>query len=137
MLEIEDLHAFYSRSHVVQGVSLRVEAGEGVGLVGHNGVGKTTTLKAIMGMGPRTAGRIAFAGRELRGPAHRRARLGLGFVPDAEAVFVVDRLTDERLRKTWRNTLRDWTVQAAAGLEKVTSGDSVPAVPAPSEARML
>jgi ABC-type branched-subunit amino acid transport system ATPase component len=97
LLEIEDLHAFYGRSHVVQGVSLRVEAGEGVGLVGHNGVGKTTTLKAIMGMGPRTAGRIAFAGRELRGPAHRRARLGLGFVPDAEAVFA-DMTVEENIR---------------------------------------
>jgi branched-chain amino acid transport system ATP-binding protein len=87
LLELHDVHAYYGRSHVVQGVSLQVAAGEGVALVGHNGVGKTTTLKSIMGLGPRTAGRIVFEGRELRGATHRRARAGLGFVPDAEAVF--------------------------------------------------
>ena len=87
MLELEGLHSFYGRSHVIQGISLRVAPGEGVGLVGHNGVGKTTTLKSVMGLGPRTRGRIAFEGRELRGPAHARARRGIGFVPDAEAVF--------------------------------------------------
>lgn len=88
MLELQDLHAYYGRSHVVQGISLRVGLGEGVGLVGHNGVGKTTTLRSIMGHGPRTQGRIAFEGRDLRSaPVHSRARRGLGFVPDAEAVF--------------------------------------------------
>lgn len=88
MLELQDLHAYYGRSHVVQGISLRVGLGEGVGLVGHNGVGKTTTLRSIMGHGPRTQGRIAFEGRDLHSaPVHSRARRGLGFVPDAEAVF--------------------------------------------------
>jgi branched-chain amino acid transport system ATP-binding protein len=87
MLELEDVHSFYGRSHVIQGVSLRVGPGEGVGLVGHNGVGKTTTLRSVMGVGPRTKGRITFEQRELRGPAHARARRGIGFVPDAEAVF--------------------------------------------------
>jgi ABC-type branched-subunit amino acid transport system ATPase component len=87
MLELEELHSFYGRSHIIQGISLRVEPGEGVGLVGHNGVGKTTTLKSVMGLGPRTRGRIAFEGRDLRGPAHVRARRGVGFVPDGEAVF--------------------------------------------------
>lgn len=87
MLELQDVHAYYGRSHVVQGISLRVGLGEGVGLVGHNGVGKTTTLKSIMGLGPKTVGRISFEGRELRGPAHTRARTGIGYVPDADAVF--------------------------------------------------
>lgn len=87
MLELQDVHSYYGRSHVIQGISLRVGLGEGVGLVGHNGVGKTTTLKSVMGLGPRTQGRIAFEDRELHGPVHVRARRGLGFVPDAEAVF--------------------------------------------------
>jgi len=88
VLELQDLHAYYGRSHVVQGVSLRVERGEGVGLIGHNGVGKTTTFKAVMGLGPATKGRIAFEDRELqRAPVHARARHGIGFVPDEEAVF--------------------------------------------------
>jgi ABC-type branched-subunit amino acid transport system ATPase component len=88
MLELRDLHSYYGRSHVVQGVSLQVRLGEGVGLVGHNGVGKTTTLRSIMGLGPQTRGRIAFGDRQLHGaPVHARARRGIGFVPEDEAVF--------------------------------------------------
>ena len=87
MLELHDLHAYYGRSHVLQGVSLDVGRGEGVGLVGHNGVGKTTTLRSVMGLGPRVTGRVVFSGKDLRGPSHRRARLGIGYVPDAEAIF--------------------------------------------------
>jgi branched-chain amino acid transport system ATP-binding protein len=97
MLELRDLHSYYGRSHVIQGISLRVGAGEGVGLVGHNGVGKTTTLKSVMGLGPRTRGRIAFEDRDLRGPAHARARRGIGFVPDSEAVFP-DMTVEENVR---------------------------------------
>jgi branched-chain amino acid transport system ATP-binding protein len=87
LLELDGVHSWYGRSHVIQGISLTVGPGEGVGLVGHNGVGKTTALRSVMGMGPRTRGRIAFEERELRGPVHTRARRGIGFVPDGEAVF--------------------------------------------------
>lgn len=88
MLELRDLHSFYGRSHVVQGISLRVEAGEAVGLVGRNGVGKTTTLKSIMGLVRQTRGRVLFKGRDLTSAAtHARARAGMGFVPDEHAVF--------------------------------------------------
>ena len=88
MLEIRDLHAYYGASHVVQGVSLRVEPGEAVGLVGRNGVGKTTTLKSIMGMVRQTQGRITLGGVELTKLApHVRARRGLGYVPEERAVF--------------------------------------------------
>jgi branched-chain amino acid transport system ATP-binding protein len=88
VLELQDLHSFYGRSHVVQGVSLRVGAGEAVGLVGRNGVGKTTTLKSIMGLVPRVRGRVMFKDMDLRSTsAHSRARRGLGFVPDERAVF--------------------------------------------------
>lgn len=88
MLELEDLHAYYGRSHVVQGVSLRVPLGEGVGLVGHNGVGKTTTLRSIMGVGPRTRGSIQFKGHGLRAASvGERVRHGIGLVPDEEAIF--------------------------------------------------
>jgi branched-chain amino acid transport system ATP-binding protein len=97
LLELEDVHSYYGRSHVIQGISLRVGLGEGVGLVGHNGVGKTTTLMSVMGMGPRTRGRIAFEGRRLAGPVHSRARGGLGFVPDAGAVFP-DMTVEENIR---------------------------------------
>ena len=88
MLELRDLHSYYGRSHVVQGVSMQVRLGEAVGLVGHNGVGKTTTLRSIMGLGPQTRGWIAFEDRQLGGaPVHARARRGIGFVPEDETVF--------------------------------------------------
>jgi branched-chain amino acid transport system ATP-binding protein len=88
MLELRDLHCYYGRSHVVQGVSLQVRLGEAVGLVGHNGVGKTTTLRSVMGLGPQTRGWIGFEDRHLGGaPVHARARRGIGFVPEDEAVF--------------------------------------------------
>lgn len=88
MLELHRLHSFYGRSHVVQGVSIRVDAGEAVGLVGRNGVGKTTTLKSIMGLVSQTRGRIVFRGQDLGSSApHARARRGIGFVPDERAVF--------------------------------------------------
>src|SRR5438046_1687733 len=88
MLELQDLHAFYGKSHVVQGVSFQVGPGEAVGLVGRNGVGKTTTLKSIMGMVRQSQGRVTLAGQDLsRVPAHARARKGLGYVPEDRAVF--------------------------------------------------
>lgn len=88
LLEVEDLHAFYGASHVVQGVSFSVAEGEAVALVGRNGVGKTSTLKSLMGVETRTRGMVRFAGATLGGMAsHARARAGLGYVPEERAVF--------------------------------------------------
>ncbi|HLG69317.1 MAG TPA: ABC transporter ATP-binding protein [Chloroflexota bacterium] len=88
MFEVRDLHAYYGKSHVVQGISLEVGDGEGVGLMGRNGVGKTTTLKSIAGLLTRTQGTVTLAGTVLSGMSpHTRARRGLGYVPEAQAVF--------------------------------------------------
>jgi branched-chain amino acid transport system ATP-binding protein len=88
MFELEDLHAFYGKSHVVQGINLTVGTGEAVGLVGRNGVGKTTTLKSIMGMLSKVQGRILLNGDNVTTKAtHLRARLGIGYVPEERAVF--------------------------------------------------
>src|SRR5438045_4180442 len=88
MLEIQDLHSYYGASHVVQGISLSVGQGEAVGLMGRNGVGKTTTLQSIMGLEARTRGQILFDGAELSAVAsHVRAGRGLGYVPEERAVF--------------------------------------------------
>jgi branched-chain amino acid transport system ATP-binding protein len=88
MLEVQDLHAFYGASHVVQGVSFSVNRGEAVALVGRNGVGKTSTLKSLMGMETRTRGSVALEGAPLMGmAAHVRAARGLGYVPEERAVF--------------------------------------------------
>jgi branched-chain amino acid transport system ATP-binding protein len=88
MLALEDLHAHYGKSHVLHGISIRVEQGEVVGLLGRNGVGKSTTLKAIMGLVRPTGGRVVFEGRDITGlPPHRLARLGIGWVPEDRRIF--------------------------------------------------
>lgn len=87
MLEVENLHAYYGKSHILQGVDLRVGAGEVVSLLGRNGVGRSTTAKAIMGeVAPR--GVIRFKGQNIAGlPSHRIARLGIGYVPEHRDIF--------------------------------------------------
>jgi branched-chain amino acid transport system ATP-binding protein len=88
LLAVEDLHAYYEQSHVVQGVSLHVNAGEIVGLVGRNGAGKTTTLKAIMGVVRARPGRVRLAGVDITQlPTHEIARAGLTLVPEDRRIF--------------------------------------------------
>jgi branched-chain amino acid transport system ATP-binding protein len=87
MLEIMDLHAYYGKSHILQGVDMNVDAGEVVSLLGRNGVGRSTTVKAIMGEVP-PQGAIRFKGQDIAGlPSHRIARLGLGYVPENRDIF--------------------------------------------------
>ena len=88
MLAVDDLHAYYGRAHILQGLSLVAEAGEVVALLGRNGAGKSTTLKAVMGLVPPARGEVRFAGRRIDGlPPHRIARLGLGYVPEERRIF--------------------------------------------------
>jgi branched-chain amino acid transport system ATP-binding protein len=87
-LGLADLHAWYGESHILHGVTLRVDAGEVVTLLGRNGAGKTTTLKAIMGMVPRRRGSVLIAGREtIALPSDRIARLGIAFCPEDRGIF--------------------------------------------------
>jgi ABC-type branched-subunit amino acid transport system ATPase component len=88
MFELENLHSYYGKSHIVQGVSLSVGDGEAVGLIGRNGVGKTTTLKSVMGLLSKTEGRMLLDGVDVCSkPTHIRAQLGIGYVPEERAVF--------------------------------------------------
>jgi branched-chain amino acid transport system ATP-binding protein len=88
LLEVENLHAAYGLSRVLFGVSLTIERGECVCLLGRNGVGKTTTMRAIMGLTPPSSGRVRWQGRDVTGwPPHRAARAGVGFVPEDRRVF--------------------------------------------------
>ncbi len=88
MLALDDVHAHYGKSHVLHGVSIEVGAGEVVGLLGRNGVGKSTTLKTIMGLVRATGGAVTFEGRNLAGlPPHRLARLGIAYVPEDRRIF--------------------------------------------------
>lgn len=83
MLEVKELHAWYGASHILHGVSITIQQGEVVALVGRNGAGKTTTIRSIMGLMPRTTGSISFAGTALMAlQAHDRFRLGLAYVPE-------------------------------------------------------
>ncbi len=87
LLEVENLHACYGKSHVLHGVDLRIGAGEIVSLLGRNGVGRSTTVRAIMGLVDAT-GRVDFKGQPIRGlPACRIAQRGLGYVPEGRDVF--------------------------------------------------
>jgi len=87
MLAVSDLHAYYGKSHILQGVSFHVGEGEIVSLLGRNGVGRSTTCKAIMGEVPPT-GSIQFKKREISGlKAHQIARFGIGYVPENRDIF--------------------------------------------------
>lgn len=88
LLKVRDLNAWYGEGHALHGVDLDVRKGETVTLLGRNGVGKTTTLRAIMGIVAKRTGGIVFDGRDImRVPLHKAAYAGLGFVPEERGIF--------------------------------------------------
>jgi branched-chain amino acid transport system ATP-binding protein len=88
LLALDGIHSFYGKSHILHGVSLRVGPGEVVALLGRNGVGKSTTLKAIIGLVKPSEGRVLFEGRPITGLApDRAARLGIAYVPEERRIF--------------------------------------------------
>jgi branched-chain amino acid transport system ATP-binding protein len=87
-LRLTDLHAFYGESHILHGVDLKVNRGELVTLLGRNGAGRTTILKAILGLLGKRSGSVMVNGREtIQWPAHRIARLGVGYCPEERGIF--------------------------------------------------
>ncbi len=119
MLAVEDLRAGYGAAQVLSGVSLSVGAGEVVALLGRNGMGKTTTVKAVMGLVKPAGGRIAFDGADVAGlPPHRIAQRGIGLVPEGRQVFPT--LTvEENLIATAANRaggVARWTLPAVMDL---------------------
>jgi branched-chain amino acid transport system ATP-binding protein len=85
---VEEIHTYYGKSHILHGVSLAVGAGEVVGLLGRNGVGKSTTLKTVMGLVRPSQGEVRYEGRAVTGLApHRLARLGIAYVPEDRRIF--------------------------------------------------
>jgi branched-chain amino acid transport system ATP-binding protein len=88
LLEVDDIHVHYGKVEALKGVSIEVDQGEIVTLIGANGAGKTTTLKTISGVRPVSSGRIAFKGKEItRMPGHRRVELGLCQAPEGRGIF--------------------------------------------------
>ncbi|MBI4593505.1 MAG: ABC transporter ATP-binding protein, partial [Candidatus Rokubacteria bacterium] len=115
MLELSDVHAAYGRSRALHGVTLAAGEGEVVALLGRNGAGKSTTLKAIVGLVEVTSGAISFRGRSVRGLApHEISRLGVGFVPEDRRIF-----TDLTVRENLlvgQGEGRRWTVEHVLAL---------------------
>jgi branched-chain amino acid transport system ATP-binding protein len=88
MLAVRDIHTFYGKSHILHGVSLELREGELVCLLGRNGVGKSTTMKSIMGLLHPARGSIRFGEREILGkPPYEIARMGIGYVPEDRRIF--------------------------------------------------
>ncbi len=88
LLQVGELHGWYGESHVLHGMRLEVASGEVVTLLGRNGAGKTSTLRALMGLLPRTTGTVVFEGQQVCGlPSHRIARRGLAYCPEERGIF--------------------------------------------------
>jgi branched-chain amino acid transport system ATP-binding protein len=88
MLRVDDIHTYYGDSYILQGLSLQINAGEVVAVLGRNGVGKTTLVRSVIGLTPPREGRIVFKEVEItRLPAHRIARMGIGLVPQGRRIF--------------------------------------------------
>jgi branched-chain amino acid transport system ATP-binding protein len=119
LLDVEQLVSGYGRSQVLYGMQLSVEAGQCVSLLGRNGMGKTTTVKSIMGMHPAWKGRIAFKGAPILGlPSYRIAQQGIGLVPEGRQIFP-NLSVQENLIATAADRRRKplpWTLQRVYGL---------------------
>ncbi len=110
MLQVEQLSQYYGSSHTLRGVSLSVDKGECLTLLGRNGVGKTTLLKCLMGVLPVAQGKVVFNGRDItRLAPHERARLGIAYVPQGREIFA--RLTVEE------NLLMGMATRKASGID--------------------
>jgi branched-chain amino acid transport system ATP-binding protein len=110
MLRIEDLHTYYGASHVLQGVDIELAPGTTGAVLGRNGVGKTTTMRTIMGLAAPRQGRVLLDGAEITGlPPHRVARAGVAYVPEGRLIFP-DLTVIENIRVAQRTTPKRWTI---------------------------
>ena len=118
MLDVEDIHTYYGDSYILQGVSLSVLDGQVVGLMGRNGVGKTTTIRSIAGLTPPRMGKIVFKGKDISClPTYSIAHMGLGLVPQGRHIFgslsVLEHLTAFRDKD---KKGKDWTIERVLSL---------------------
>src|SRR5918995_822987 len=111
MLRLEALHTYYGRGHVLQGVDLEVPAGRIAAVLGRNGVGKTTTLRSIVGLTPPRRGQVLLADQDVAGwPPHRIVRMGVGYVPEGRMIFP-DLTVIENIQVAQRVPAKQWSMQ--------------------------
>jgi branched-chain amino acid transport system ATP-binding protein len=119
MLELKDIHTYYGESHVLFGVSLTVKPGEAVALLGRNGVGKSTTIKSIMGLTPPKSGRISYLGQEIhQTPTRTRVDQGICYVPDNRRIFA-DLTVLENLEVADRGKRKSSRLRQGAGSDSL------------------
>jgi branched-chain amino acid transport system ATP-binding protein len=110
MLRVEGLHTYYGHGHILQGVDLEVPEGRIAAVLGRNGVGKTTTLRSIVGLTPPRSGRVILAGKDVAGWApHLIVRLGVGYVPEGRMIFS-DLTVVENIRVAQRVPAKRWSM---------------------------
>lgn len=129
MLQVRDIETFYGETQVLFGASLEVEAGEVVALLGANGVGKTTTIRSILGLTPARSGSVQFDGTDVtRHPTHEIARLGIGWVPDDRRIFptlsVAQNLAIARRSTRFRSWRLEEMFEIFSALEHLMRRDS-------------
>jgi branched-chain amino acid transport system ATP-binding protein len=111
ILRVEGLHTYYGQGHVLQGVNLEVPPGRVAAVLGRNGVGKTTTLRSIVGLTPPRRGQVLLGGQDIAGWApHRIARVGVGYVPEGRMIFA-DLTVVENIQVAQRVPARLWTME--------------------------
>jgi branched-chain amino acid transport system ATP-binding protein len=116
MLRLEGLHAFYGAGHILHGVDLAIPQAKVTAVLGRNGVGKTTTVRAIMGLVPPRGGRVWLDANDIAGwPPHRIARAGVAYVPEGRLIFP-DLTVVENIRVAERAPARQWTLARLFGL---------------------
>jgi len=128
LVAVEDVHTYYGKSHILHGVSLHVDRGEVVGLLGRNGVGKSTTLKTIMGLVYPNRGKVLFAGKPITGlPAHKLARLGIGYVPEDRRIFRLLTVMENLRTGLDRHGVTEGRGDSAGGAERAAHARGQPA----------
>jgi len=111
MLRIEGLHTYYGHGHILQGVNLEIPQGRIAAVLGRNGVGKTTTLRSIIGLVSPRSGRVLLGDRDVAGwPPHRIVRVGVGYVPEGRMIFP-DLTVVENLQVAQRVPAKQWSME--------------------------
>ena len=118
MLELRQIHTYYGDSHILQGISLNVEQGKVVGLLGRNGMGKTTLIRSTVGFTPPRQGEVLFKERDITGwSSNRVVNFGIGLVPQGRRVFpslsVFENLTVATRRRSMESQARDGNIPAS------------------------